>query len=154
MWVLENTEGEVRRRLDMGRPGVEMDPDMVHRGYSDTLRFKWQREVPRGTAFREAGNWESERVPIVIEEQSWDFTGRLEVIGLLDEEAALREWGEVLAEAEALTQEGVEVAILAYSDGSKKGSLGSQTGTYGWEIRGVEGGDGEETHQRRGGGPR
>ena len=62
------------------------------------------------------------------------------MIGLLDEDAALREWGEVLAEAETLTQEGAEVVILAYSDGSKKGSLGSQTGTYGWEIRGVEGG--------------
>ena len=32
------------------------------------------------------------------------------------------------------------MVILAYSDGLKKGSLGSQTGTYGWEIRGLEGG--------------
>ena len=46
------------------------------------------------------GNWESERVPVDNEEQSWDFAGRLEAIGLLDGEAALREWGEVLAEAE------------------------------------------------------
>ena len=84
LWVLENTEGEVRRRLDMGRLGVEMDPDMVQRGYSDTLRFKWQREMPLGTDSRGAGQWESERVPVVIEEQSWEFTGRLEVICLLD----------------------------------------------------------------------
>ena len=79
-------------------------------------------------------------MPLDIEEQSWDFTGRHAVIGLLDAEAAMQEWEEVLEEAAVLTQEGAEVVILAYSGGSKKGSLGSQTGTYGWEIRGVEGG--------------
>ena len=31
LWVLENTEGEVRRRLGMGDTGMEMDPGMVHR---------------------------------------------------------------------------------------------------------------------------
>ena len=46
----------------------------------------------------------------------------------------------MLEEATVLTLEGAEVGILAYSDGSKKGSPGSQIGTYGWEIKGVEGG--------------
>ena len=40
----------------------------------------------------------------------------------------MQEWGEVLEEVVVLTQEGAEVVILAYSDGSKKGCLGSQTG--------------------------
>ena len=40
-WVLENTEGEVRRRMGMGETGVAMDLDMVHMEYSDTLRFRW-----------------------------------------------------------------------------------------------------------------
>ena len=62
--------GEVRRRLGMGMAGVEMDPDMVHREYSDTLRFKWQREVPCGTDARAVVNWESERVPVDIEVES------------------------------------------------------------------------------------
>ena len=60
----------MRRRLGMGMPGVEMDPDMVHREYSDTLRFRWQREVPYGTGARAVGNWESERVPVDIEDKA------------------------------------------------------------------------------------
>ena len=103
LWVLENKEGEVRRRLGMGEAGVEMDPDMVHREYSDTLRFMWQREAPYWKNVRDMVDWESERVPVDIEEHSWDFAGRHAVIGLLDVEAAMQEWGEVLEEAEVLT---------------------------------------------------
>ena len=65
LWVLENTEGEVRRRLGMGETGVtvEMDLDMVHREYSDSLRFRWQREAPIGNQLQERGmvKWESNR---------------------------------------------------------------------------------------------
>ena len=50
---MENTEGEVRRRLGMGETGVEVDLDMVHMEYSDTLRFRWQREAPTGTNARD-----------------------------------------------------------------------------------------------------
>ena len=69
--------------------------------------------------------WESERVPIELTDESWEFTAWAGRGDRSDERGGSGGRGlELLEEVWQLTEEGPEeVVIWAYSDGSKKGNM-------------------------------
>ena len=76
-----------------------------------------------------------------------DFPGREELIGLWSgkagargQDAAREEFKDIWKEAQEMTEKGMDVTLLTFSDASKKGERRMAKATQAWKIAGIKGG--------------